>query len=272
VATRQIVQVEVAAALVDVAADVLWRGDPSAVAVEDRPDGRARLTADPLHLAALADLPDGAVTTFLEVDGEGHLDAWRDWAAPVRAGRRVVLVPAWLPAPAPDHDELTILLDPGRSFGSGSHPSTRLAIAGFEDRITPGDEVLDVGCGSGVLAVTACRLGATSALAIDTDPAALTATCENARANGVADVVTAEPTPLSDIDRTFDLVVANIGAQVLRDLATELAGCVRPGGWIVLSGLLAHQADEVVAAFPLFREVERGAEAGWVAPVLRRQR
>lgn len=268
--TRQVVQVEVVARFADLVTDVLWRGDPSAVRVEERPDGSVCLTADLLDLAPLAELPAHARASFVEVDGDGHLDAWRAWAAPVRAGRRVVLVPAWQSAPTTADDDLAIVLDPGRAFGSGSHPSTRLAVAALEDRLVPGDDVLDVGCGSGVLAVVACRLGAASALAIDTDPAALTATRENATANGVADVVVVESTVLSDIDRTFDLVMANIGAQVLRELAAGLAGCVRPGGWLVLSGLLVAQADEVVAAFPMFSEVERGVEEGWVAPVLRR--
>lgn len=268
--TRQVVQVEVPSALVDLVTDVLWRGDPSAVRVEERPDGSVCLTADLLDLAPLAELPADARVSFVEVDGDGHLDAWRAWAAPVRAGRRVVLVPAWQSAPRTADDDLAVVLDPGRAFGSGSHPSTRLAVAALEGRLVPGDGVLDVGCGSGVLAVVACRLGAASALAIDTDSAALTATRENATANGVGHLVTAASTPLSEIGQAFDLVVANIGAQVLRELATGLARCVRPGGWLVLSGLLVSQADEVVASFPMFSEVERGVEEGWVTPVMRR--
>ncbi|MGQ0432981.1 MAG: 50S ribosomal protein L11 methyltransferase [Microthrixaceae bacterium] len=268
--TRQVVQVEVPSALVDLVTDVLWRGDPSAVRVDERPDGSVCLTADLLDLTPLTELPADAQTSFVEVDGEGHLDAWRAWAAPVRAGRRVVLVPAWQSAPTIADDDLALVLDPGRAFGSGSHPSTRLAVAALEDRLVPGGDVLDVGCGSGVLAVVAGRLGAAFALAIDTDPAALAATLENATANGVGHVVTVKATPLSEIGQAFDLVVANIGARVLRELASDLARCVRPGGWLVLSGLLAAQADEVVAAFPMFTEVERGVEEGWVAPVLRR--
>ncbi|MEO7430245.1 MAG: 50S ribosomal protein L11 methyltransferase, partial [Acidimicrobiales bacterium] len=197
-----------------------------------------------------------------------HLDGWRAWAAPVRAGRRVVLHPAWLPRDGAE-DDLVVLLDPGRTFGSGSHPSTRLVVAALEAHCGPGQRVLDVGTGSGVLAVVAALLGAARVDAIDIEAAAPAVVRANAEANGVRERVTASTMPLSEVTGTFDLVLANIGAGVLRGLANELSARVAPGGLLVLSGLLEDQADAVVAGFVDLTELTRAAEDGWVAVVLR---
>jgi ribosomal protein L11 methyltransferase len=130
--------------------------------------------------------------------------------------------------------------------------------------------VLDVGCGSGVLAVAACLLGAISATAVDVDPDAPAVTERNAQANGVASRVHASTTPVGEITGAFDVVVANIGQRVLLDLAPALVQAVRPGGALVVAGLLEDQADEVVAACAGAVEVGRSVEDGWAAPVLRR--
>ena len=173
-----------------------------------------------------------------------------------------MVVPAWLPVPTLPSDDIVIRIDPGRAFGSGSHPSTGLAIAALEDRLTPGDRVLDVGTGSGVLAVAACRLGARLVLGIDLDPEALAAAPRNAVLNDVGGRVDVAATPLATIDETFDIVLANIGLGVLLELAPDLERLVRPGGWLVLSGLLEPQADAVVAALP--RAFRRSS--GWPLP------
>ncbi len=264
---RQIVQLEVAAADRELAADALWQGSPSAVSELDLDDGRVRLTAD---VAELGKVDPRWRLELLELDSEEHLDAWRAWAAPVRAGRGIVLQPAWLSGEERRDDELVLLLDPGRAFGSGSHPSTRLVLAILEDVVVGGDTVLDVGCGSGVLAIAACRLGAASAVAVDIDPAAIAATSANAAANGVAAQVAVSLDPLEDVVGRFDLVVANIGAAALRGLAAALVARVRPGGLLVLAGLLVDQVAAVVDACPGCTTVECRDEDGWSAQVLRR--
>lgn len=251
------------------AADVLWMARPSAVAERELDGGRVVLTADVAEPAILDRLPPSCVVRVLELDGDAYLDAWRAWARPVRAGRRVVLHPAWLPDPGGlASDDLVVRLDPGRAFGSGSHPSTRLVITALEDHLHAGARVLDVGAGSGVLSVVACLLGAASAVAVDIDPAALDATRANAVANGVNDRVEASTTPVADVPGQFDLVLANIGARVLRDLARDLTERVADGGTLVLAGLLDAQTDEVVAAYPTLHEVARHTEQGWTAVVL----
>lgn len=264
---RQIVHLEVPEADAELAADALWQGGPSAVSEVALGGGRVRLAADVADVAAI----DGRwPVQVVELDSDAYLDAWRQWATPQRAGRRIVLQPSWVPAAEVAPADLVVVLDPGRAFGSGSHPSTRLVLAVLEDLVAGGERVLDVGCGSGVLAVTACRLGAAHAVALDIDPAAVDATTANASANGVGSQVEASTGELGDLSGSFDIVLANIGARVLTDLAAALVERVRPGGLLVLAGLLAEQADAVVAACAGCQELRRPADRGWVAPVLRR--
>lgn len=263
------VQVEVDAERAELAADALWQALPSAVLEVALADGRLRLTADVADPAAIDPVWSPVV---LEVEDDGYLDAWRTWAMPIRAGRRVVLQPAWAP-PLPDLTgaELVLVLNPGRAFGSGSHESTRLAVAALEDLVTPGLRVLDVGCGSGVLAVLAARLGAAEVVAVDELPEALEATVANAEANGVADRVRAEGRAVAAVDdAAFDLVVANIGGRTLFDLSGPLVAAVRRGGRLVLSGILEAEVDALVAACRGCQELARSAEGGWGVVVLRR--
>ncbi|MET0665726.1 MAG: 50S ribosomal protein L11 methyltransferase [Acidimicrobiales bacterium] len=266
--TRRVVQVDVSGADVELASDALWRAGPSGVSEVSLPDGRVRLTADVADPAAIE--PPWTVAV-IEAGTDDHLDAWRAWAAPVRAGRSVVLQPAWLPPGEADPGDVVVLLDPGRTFGSGSHPSTRLVAAALEDLVHEGEQVLDVGCGSGVLAVTALCLDAATAVGVDVDPAAPEVARANAGRNGVEDRLRVTTRPVSELTGLFGVVVANIGQRVLVDLAPSLVARVRPGGFLVLSGLLDEQADVVVSACHGCAELERRRLEGWVAPILVRQ-
>lgn len=260
------VQIDVERDRAELAADALWQAGPSAVLEVDLDPDRVRLTADVVDLARVDPAWSPVV---LELDDDAYLDAWRTWAAPVRAGRRIVLQPPWA-APAPTTgDDLVVVLDPGRAFGSGSHESTRLAAAALEEHVQAGDRVLDVGCGSGVLSVLACLLGAASARAVDLEPAAVEATAANAAANGVADRVEVDDAPVAEVAGAFDLVVANIGGSVLFALAPDLLARARPGGVLVLSGILEARADALARALPRCVELARRTEAGWAALVLR---
>ena len=205
---------------------------------------------------------------LVEVDDRDALDAWKAHAEPVRIGD-VVLVPSWIDLARdrpgiPGGSRATIALDPGDAFGSGSHPSTRICISALQSLVRPGSSVLDVGCGSGVLAIVAARLGATTVVAIDVAPEAVRATLENGARNGV--VVDARHSLIDDVSGVFDIVVANIGALTSTDMAASLRE--RAGGHLVLAGLLVDQVPDVVGAMGL-AVVEVLEEDGWAAPILR---
>jgi ribosomal protein L11 methyltransferase len=254
----------------ELAADALWQLGAAGVEEQRAADGRVLLIAgfdaeDAARAGALA--LGGAEVHPVADDG---LDAWRAHARPVRAGAWW-LVPSWIGAPPPpdgvasDH---VLVLDPDRTFGSGSHPTTRLVLATLDRRVRPGARVLDVGTGSGVLAVAAARLGATEVLATDIDPESPAAVAANARRNGVAARVHATTRPVAPDDGRFDLVLANLLAPVVRELADALLGAVAPGGALVVSGLLADRWEGDVACLAPLAPAEVLEEDGWVAVVL----
>jgi len=196
------------------------------------------------------------------------IEAWKAHARASWIERDLVVVPTWL-AFDPDPDATVVRIDPGATFGLGDHPTTVLSIRAIRAALAPGNRVLDVGCGSGVLAVTACVLGAGSARAIDVSPAAPPVTEANARVNGVDDKVDVDLTPIAEIDSSFDVVVANILAPVLVDLAGDLRRVLAPDGALVVSGMLADRQDHVMAALAPLHETERRTKEGWIAVTLR---
>lgn len=160
---------------------------------------------------------------------------------PIRISDRLWIVPTW--HEAQDPSAINIALDPGLAFGTGSHPTTRLCLRWLDGHIHGGETVLDYGCGSGILAIAAMKLGAGNAIGVDIDPQAVVASRDNAQANHVeADFFIPDGIQLAQ----YDVVVANILTNPLRALAPLLAGATKPGGRIVLSGILAEQADEVM--------------------------
>jgi len=178
---------------------------------------------------------------------------------PIRISGHLWIVPSW--HTPPDPAALAIRLDPGLAFGTGSHVSTRLVLRYLEENVRAGERVLDYGCGSGILAIVAGRLGARDVSATDVDPQALETTAADAAANGVALHLAA---PESLPPGSFDLVLANILAAPLIELEPVLAAHARRGGRIALSGILESQADEVAAAYA--RDFDAGViavEEGW---------
>ena len=179
---------------------------------------------------------------------------------PIRAGERLWIVPTWHAPPEPG--AVNIVLDPGAAFGTGSHPTTRLVLAWLERTVRPGDRVLDYGCGSGILAIAALRLGAASAIGVDVDPLALEAAGYNASRNAVALELADAATPLAGRAR---VTVANILANPLRMLAPLIAAHTLPGGAIALSGILEEQAADVIEAYAPHAELAvAGRDSGWV--------
>jgi len=180
---------------------------------------------------------------------------------PIRISDRLWIVPSW--QTAPDPAAINIVVDPGLAFGTGSHPTTRLCLRWLERHLQGGESLLDYGCGSGILAIAARRLGAGTVVGTDIDPQALAAASDNAKANGVDCTFVA---PDAVRDGAFDVVVANILTNPLRVLAPALAARTREAGRIVLSGILVDQADEVRAAYERWFKLETWeTEDGWAA-------
>jgi ribosomal protein L11 methyltransferase len=188
----------------------------------------------------------------------------------MRIGRRIVIRPTWR-RHRRQPDDVVLALDPGMAFGTGLHPTTRLCLAALEplaDRgLLDGARVLDVGCGSGILAVAALRLGAATAYGVDTDPIAIEATTANGRRNGVARRLRARLGSLPSGEGPFDVVLANLIAGVLVALAEPLRDEIRTGGTLLASGIFIDREADVRAAFASVGLVvtERTAEGDWVA-------
>ena len=178
---------------------------------------------------------------------------------PIRISNRLWIVPSW--HNAPDEAAINIKLDPGLAFGTGSHPTTRLCLQWLDQNITPDDEVLDYGCGSGILAVAAIKLGAKAADGVDIDPQAVESAQFNAENNGVKALFRL---PENCPNKQYSVVVANILANPLRMLGELLANKTKQGGKIVLSGILAEQADEISAIYQQwFDMLEPTIDEGW---------
>jgi ribosomal protein L11 methyltransferase len=197
--------------------------------------------------------------------------AEQDWVrqtqaqfSPIEVAPGLWIVPSW--CTPPDPAAINIALDPGLAFGTGSHPTTALCLRWLASELRPGETVLDYGCGSGILAIAAAKLGASGVVGTDVDPQAILASVANARVNA-AGAEFALPDGLSGVaPASFDVVVANILANPLRLLAPALAQKVRPGGRIVLSGVLDTQAADVVAAYGDWFNMEVwNADGAWVA-------
>ena len=195
-------------------------------------------------------LSDRWTVSAESVAADTGLDTWREHAQVWRAGSNIVIVPPWLATPSDlSPDDLVLSIDPGHAFGSASHETTRLCLEAVAEFVKPGSVVADIGCGSGVLAIAAVRLGAREAIATDISPDAIIATIENARRNDVADVVDVSTATIVELDSaTYDLVLANIGAATLCSMAQGLVQITKPDGVLVLSGLLAEQTETVAAA------------------------
>jgi len=185
---------------------------------------------------------------------------------PIPIGRNIWVVPSWHAAPVPD--ALVLELDPGLAFGTGSHPTTRLCMEWLEQHVEAGCSVLDYGCGSGILAILARKLGADSVDGVDIDPQAISAAQDNAKRNHCDEVRWFVPSDyaLARASTRYDIVAANILSGPLKLMAPMLASRVAQGGAVVLSGILARQADELIASYAPYIALSVAAEReGWVA-------
>ena len=213
-----------------------------------------------------------------QLEAKAWSEAWKDHFQILRLPPRLVIRPSWLdyhPAPS----EAVVVLDPGMAFGTGSHPTTRLCLRAICERCRAGDRVIDVGAGSGILALAAAALGASSVLALDNDPLALSAARANVRRNRLGGRVSVRKGDLlHGITDSADLIVANIVAEALVEMAPMLAACLKPDGVFAGSGLTQARAPWVEDALtraglsPFERLSENEPQADpWVAILARRE-
>jgi ribosomal protein L11 methyltransferase len=210
--------------------------------------------------AAAAGMATPARTTVTEVAEQNWVQLTQSQFAPIRINAGLWIVPSW--HAAPDPTALNLVLDPGLAFGTGSHPTTHLCLDWLCSQVRAGASVLDYGCGSGILAITAAKLGAGRVLGVDIDRNALAASRDNAERNAVTVELRHSEQAL---DERFDIVVANILTNPLCLLAPLLAARIAAGGRLALSGVLAPQAPQVIAAYAPYLALAVGAEReGWV--------
>lgn len=224
----------------------------------------ADVATEPLlaHLRLLrgGELPEHQIERIEDQDWER---SWMDNFQPMRFGRRLWIVPSWHQAPEPE--AVNLLLDPGLAFGTGTHPTTALCLEWLDGQDLTGCTVLDFGCGSGILAIAALLLGAERAIGTDIDPQALEASRDNASRNGIAPERFPLYLPGQLPQQPADVVVANILAGPLVQLAPQITSQVKSGGRLALSGILAEQAEEVRAAYTDAFELDPTEEKdGWV--------
>lgn len=225
----------------------------------------AAIVAAAMNASGLATQPQAISCTLRAVADQDWVRLTQSQFDPIHIGKNIWVVPSW--HQAPDPNGLVLELDPGLAFGTGSHPTTRLCMEWLEAHAPQQLSVLDYGCGSGILAMVAKKLGAATVTGIDIDPQAIESARTNSERNQCAidyylpeQFVVSAPAPL------FDIVVANILSSPLKLMAPMLARRIKPGGALVLSGVLTRQADEVAAAYAPFINLTIWAEReGWVA-------
>lgn len=261
------ISVEVEAEAAEAVAEVLSRYVEQGVAIEAGPNGwhagpvvvRAYLPDDDeiwgrkrkiqeglWHLGQITAIPEPA---FRSVAEEDWTEAWKKRLRVLRVGDRIVIQPSWLEY-APEPGDIVIRLDPGMAFGTGLHPTTQMCLHSLEGLVRPGMDVLDVGTGSGILAIAAAKLGAKSVLAVDNDPQAVRVARSNIVSNDAHEIVQVRRGPLSDVDRSYDVVVVNILARVIVELLEEgLSERLGIDGIFIAAGITEDKAYEVTAAF-----------------------
>jgi ribosomal protein L11 methyltransferase len=223
-------------------------------------------------------LPEAWSARVEAVVGDAWRDEWKKHFEPFHVCDGVVVRPPWREHAAARGEEV-VVLEPGRAFGTGLHETTSLVAGVLAEHRSElvGAAVLDVGCGSGILALVALRLGAARSLAVDVDMDAVDVTRENAARNALGDRLRAATTPVEDVHERFPVVLANIESRTLAALAGPIADRVEAGGLLVLSGILAEdvargQVEDLRRAYGGLREIELRRRGEWIALVMRRRR
>ncbi len=213
----------------------------------------------------------------LEISGvneEDWANSWKEYYKPIHIGQRIVIVPAWERYEQAE-GEIVVRMDPGMAFGTGSHETTRLVIGLLEAYVKGGERVLDVGCGSGILAICASKLGAKLCRAYDIDPVAVKVARDNIMESGQGNITCDQSDLLRGVDLSdggYDVICANIVADIIIRMTPDVGAYLNEGGVILASGIISERADDVVACFEEhgFRIIERAEDNDWCALVVGR--
>ncbi|MBQ4354370.1 MAG: 50S ribosomal protein L11 methyltransferase, partial [Clostridia bacterium] len=223
----------------------------------------------------LTDLGIEFTITHDGVCEEDWADSWKQYYKPIKTGKRLVIVPVW-ETYEPDDGEIIVLMDPGMAFGTGTHETTRLCAGFVENYTKDGCTVLDVGCGSGILAIAAAKLGAGECFACDIDPVAVRVAVENTELNDTPNVKCAvsdllKQTPKAD--GGYNVIVANIVADIIIRLAPDVGAYLAENGVFIVSGIIAERADEVLGALDAagYKVEDERYENGWYAAAVVRK-
>lgn len=223
------------------------------------------------HLGQIQALPE---PTYREIADQNWMTAWKEHYKPILIGDRLLILPAWLENPYPDR--MAVKIDPSMAFGTGTHPSTQLCMQFIEKYVKPGDDMIDIGCGTGILSIAGMHLGAKKAVAVDIDPVSVEATIENAARNGITEGLETAAGSLEEITagnfsiEQAPVVVANILASVVISMLDRgLAWLMTQGGILILAGILENQAERVIytAGELGLSLIDRRMMGDWVALV-----
>jgi ribosomal protein L11 methyltransferase len=248
-----------------------WNAGPVAVRAylpaDDQLRANKRRVEEALwHLGQIRPI---SAPTFRPVAEADWAEAWKERLNILHIGQHTVIQPSWRDyTPAPG--DVVIQLDPGMAFGTGLHPTTQMCLVALEKLVRPGAKVLDLGTGSGILAIAAAKLSAGHVLAVDNDPIAVETARSNVAANGVQGIVSVTCGSLAEVSGSYDLVVVNILARVIVEMVRgRLTTRVCPGGVLIAAGIIADQEPEVVTALEqeAFAPVERQQREDWVCLV-----
>lgn len=220
-------------------------------------------------------MSDSGIEGKIEVIGVNEDDwanAWKAYYKPIRIGKHMVIVPAWEKF-EPKEDDIVVRMDPGMAFGTGTHETTRLVIELLEKYVKKGDRMLDVGTGSGILAICASKLGARECKAYDIDPVAVRVARENVKDSGLANITCDVSDLLRGVDRTggtYDIITANIVADIIIRMSPDIGELMHDGTILVTSGIITERRDEVVDALTKngLEIVEVREDNGWCAVVV----
>jgi ribosomal protein L11 methyltransferase len=224
---------------------------------------------DELASSACAELAARYSARVEHVVGDAWRDGWKEYFKPTRVGTRLVVKPSWESFDAAPED-VVLTLDPAGAFGTGTHETTRLVLAELERYVVAERPVLDVGTGSGILAIACCLLGASRVRALDIDDESVSACCENAERNGVAERIEVSKTPVQTLTDRYPLVIANIETRILVPLAADLKARVQDGGVLILSGILRTEIETALGAYRDFALLAQREMGEWAALVLKR--